>query len=344
MKMNLRWSFLNGHFGDPSLYIWEINTRHAILIDCGDLSKFSTRQLLKVTHIFLSHCHIDHFFGFDQFLRVHVGSEKIVTIMGPSQTSERVAGKLKGYTWNLIWDKNLEFVVIDFDSDKQQKKTTRFHAKNAFQAEYGPVENWTFIEPIFDSGNFKVTAITLDHRTPSMAYTVEEKISFAINKSKLDELGFIAGPWLNELKQAYLSGLLGQLIQVELKNEPPTIYSTADLAQLLLLTRPSYKIAYVTDGAAHKKNFELLFPLIKNADILIAETCFIEQDRILADETKHFTALFIARLAAEAEIKKIMPFHFSKRYLTRSDEVFSELQKNFTGEIIKLPSDKKLSI
>lgn len=334
MKTNLQWDFLNGHFGDPALYISEINTRPAILIDCGDLSHFSTRQLLKVSHIFLSHCHIDHFFGFDQFLRVHVGSEKTITLMGPPQTSERVAGKLQGYTWNLIWDKNLEFVVVDLDSEKQQKKTTRFHAKNSFRADETVTESWNSTEAIFDSASFTVTTTTLDHRTPSLAYSIEQKASFTINKIKLDEMNFKAGPWLNELKNAYLAGEWTKSIQAEFKNAPPTKHSTAELADWLLLTRPNYKIAYVTDGAAHENNFNTLLPLIKNADVLIAETCFTEQDRKLADETKHFTALFIAGLAAEAHVKKLVPFHFSKRYLNRPDEVFSELEKKFSGELI----------
>lgn len=318
------------------MYIWEANTRNAILIDCGDLSHFLTRQLFRVSHIFLSHCHIDHFFGFDQFLRVHVGSEKTITIMGPPQTSERVAGKLQGYTWNLIWDKNLEFVVVDLDSDKKLKKTTRFHAKNSFRADNSIEENWNPLIPVFESAGFKITTATLDHRTPSIAYTIEEKTSFAINKIKLDEMGFKTGPWLNKLKQAYLTGELNQPIKPEMKNSSSKIYSTAELAELLLLRRPSNKIAYVTDGAAHEKNYKILLPLVENADVFFAETCFTELDRALADETKHFTAEFIGRLATEAHVKKLVPFHFSKRYLRSPNDIFSELKKHYSGEIVEL--------
>ena len=94
--------FLNGQFGDPSLYLSQLNGDRSFLLDCGDLSKFSTKKLLRVKAIFLSHCHMDHFFGFDSFIRSHIGTDKIVQVFGPPDTSSRVAGKLQSYTWNLI--------------------------------------------------------------------------------------------------------------------------------------------------------------------------------------------------------------------------------------------------
>lgn len=337
--MHLRWNFLNGCFGDPALYIWDIKTRNALLVDCGDLSHFTTRQLLKVSHIFLSHCHIDHFFGFDHFLRVLVGSEKAVTLVGPPQTSERVAGKLQGYTWNLIWDQNLEFIVIDLDFETQQKKTTHFHAKNAFLPTDIKTEAINLKEPIYDSGTFTVSTAPIDHRTPSLAYSVQEKTSFSVNIEKLQALGFETGPWLNELKQAYLTGDLNRSILVETKVGSPKGLSSEQLAQDLLIQRPQYKISYATDGAAHEKNFASLLPLIQNSDIFFSETCFTEADRELADETKHFTAAFMGRLASAAGIKKLAPFHFSKRYMHRSFDVFSELQTKFSGELLRLTTE-----
>lgn len=83
MRMLLRAEFKNGPFGDPALYIRELNANKALLVDCGDLSRFSPRELLKADRILLSHCHFDHFFGFDLFLRLHVGIDKTTTIYGP---------------------------------------------------------------------------------------------------------------------------------------------------------------------------------------------------------------------------------------------------------------------
>ncbi|MGZ6480181.1 MAG: MBL fold metallo-hydrolase, partial [Bdellovibrionales bacterium] len=305
MRMHLRWEFFSGQFGDPALYVWDINKRNAMLFDCGDLSHFSIRQLLKVSHIFLSHCHIDHFFGFDHFLRVHVGSEKTVTIMGPPHTSERVAGKLQGYTWNLIWDQNLEFIVVDLDTERNEKKICHFRAKDGFRPSLQTSEPWDKSAPIFDSGTYKVTTTTIDHRTPSMAYAVEEKISVGVNSAELRQRDMKTGPWLNELKSAFLAGDFDRQIDADVTGGSKRTYSVSQLAQWLLLPRHRHKIAYVTDGGAHEQNFSALLELIRNSDVLFAETCFIEADRALADETKHFTARFIGRLAQESNVKRL---------------------------------------
>lgn len=142
MRMLLRADFLNGVFGDPTLFVWETNGHNAILLDCGDLSRLATRQLLKVSHLFLSHCHMDHFFGFDQLLRAHMGADKTVTIVGPPETSRRVAGKLASYTWNLIADQTLEFVAIDLHPKEGFRRIIRFRARDAFAPSDSVVEHW----------------------------------------------------------------------------------------------------------------------------------------------------------------------------------------------------------
>src|SRR5690348_5308068 len=132
MRMLLHPEYLSGPFGDPALYIWQVNEDEALLVDCGDLTRFTPRQLLKVRYLLMSHCHMDHFFGFDQLLRVHVGNDRTITIFGPPETSERVGGKLQSYTWNLLEDQSLQFIVMDLDSERRCKTETRFHAKDRF--------------------------------------------------------------------------------------------------------------------------------------------------------------------------------------------------------------------
>lgn len=337
MKMILHSEFPNGPFGDPVLYVWEINGKRALLFDCGDLTRLSTKRLLKVSHIFLSHCHMDHFFGFDLYLRVHVGSEKTTTIIGPPETSRHVGGKLEGYTWNLIEDQNLEFIVIDLDPRGGKKTMTHFHARNRFQPSDVRTELWNPESPVLDTGTYQVLTTMLDHRTPSMAYSIEEKTSFNIDSDVLRQMGLKPGSWINSLKRLFLMGGLDTgVLTVKTLDSKQKSLQALELANKLLIPRQRHKIAYVTDGSIQQENRIAILKLIQGADLLFNETCFLEVDENLAQTTKHFTAAFIGKLAQEAQVKKIAPFHFSKRYLDQPDKVLHEVAVHFQGEITKL--------
>ncbi len=341
MRMLLRPEFPNGHFGDPALYIWEINEKDALLIDCGDLSRFTTRQLLKTKYIFLSHCHIDHFFGFDLFLRVHVGSEKNTFIYGPPQTSERVAGKLQGYTWNLVYDQTLEFTVIDLDSRQKTMTTTHFHARDGFRSSRQTVAEWNPLKPVLDAGIFHVHTVELDHRTPSLAYSVEEKETVSVNSEVMKELGLRPGPWVADLKHWYLfDRAKSKQMDVPTVSGTHLSFDCKILSKKILIPRQRHKIVYATDGAANDENRRKLLTLAEGADEFYSETCFLKEDQHLADETKHFTAQFMAEVATQAKVKKIIPFHFSKRYLARPKGPLEEVAAHFKGEIGDLSQTK----
>ncbi len=335
MRMLLRTEFPNGPFGDPSLYIWQIDAPRALLFDAGDLSRFTTRQLLKVDHLFISHCHIDHFFGFDLFLRLHIGSEKNITVFGPPGTSEHVAGKLHGYTWNLIHDQNLSFDVIDLDHLNKSRLTTRFHAKAGFEATESRQEGWNAGDPIFDNGFYRIRSALLDHRTACLAYAVEERPSVKVRKSMIDVLGLQTGPWLEVLKTAYLSGESGEtVLRVPKRNGETWTVGANHLATQVLEPRQRHKIAYATDGAASRPNRESLLQLVESADLFFCETCFLSGDSDLARKTQHFTADFVGELARDARVKRLAPFHFSKRYLRTPEVILKELSTRFPGEIV----------
>ena len=76
-------SLVNDRFGDPAVFIDFLLERRAILFDLGDIHALPPRSVLRLTDIFVSHTHIDHFAGFDRLLRLLVGRPKLLRLYGP---------------------------------------------------------------------------------------------------------------------------------------------------------------------------------------------------------------------------------------------------------------------
>src|SRR5919109_3988532 len=106
---------VNGAFEDPALFIRFHYERRAMLFDLGRLDRLSAREILKLSDVFVSHTHIDHFIGFDHLLRCSLNREQELRLFGPKGFIANVCGKLGGYTGNLIRDYPLTLVVYEVD-------------------------------------------------------------------------------------------------------------------------------------------------------------------------------------------------------------------------------------
>ncbi len=90
MKPSFQTKLLNSPFDDPGLYARILREGRALLFDLGFTTSLSTRDILKISDIFVSHAHVDHFIGFDHVLRLHLKKESPLRLYGPEGFIDRV--------------------------------------------------------------------------------------------------------------------------------------------------------------------------------------------------------------------------------------------------------------
>jgi ribonuclease Z len=318
---------VNGPLGDPALYIEMKFAGRAILFDLGEIRSLSPRQLLKISHVFISHTHMDHFIGFDHLLRILLGRNKKVHFFGPPNFINHVENKLAAYSWNLIESYPYPLDLFVAEVHPNHIVTAQFKSSQAFKIEPDK-ETKSFDSIVHEEWSFLVRAAFLDHKIPCLAFALEEKAHLNIIKIELDRMGLNKGPWLQDLKEAVWKGEKDNfLLQVpsvkkgKSKVEPRPL---GTLRNRILKTTPGQKIGYVADTVYNQQTREAILNLICGADQFFIETAFLEKDNRRAREKNHLTARQAGILAGEAGVKRMIPFHISPKYSNNYDQVLEE--------------------
>lgn len=332
MARLFHYKVVNDAFGDPCVYVKLLREKRALLFDLGDIRKIPFSELLKVSHIFVTHTHIDHFIGFDQVLRAILRREEPLKIYGPLGIIKNVQGKLMGYTWNLLSDYPLSIEVYEITKDKI--KEARFSAKEAFKIEKirtTKIKENTIVEDV----QFKVKAIELSHGIPVIAYSIEEDFHINVDKVELERAGFPIGPWLGELKRViknfYRLNSEGKLELKDKVNEdlvidtPKGKRKVDSLLQLLRFTKGE-KISYVMDVAPTEDNVNKVIDFVKDSDILFCEAYFSSRDSDRAKERNHLTTALTGKIAREAKVEELVILHISPKYLENPHEIYREVE------------------
>jgi len=318
---------VNDPFGDPGLYIDFLFERRALLFDLGDLSPLSARQLLRVTHAFVSHTHMDHFAGFDTLLRLLLGRDKVLHLFGPPGFVDRVEHKLAAYTWNLVANYESDFVVRATEVHPDGRAgSAELRSRTGFRRQ--PIST-PDLPPglLLEEDTFQVRAAFLDHQIPCLAFALEEKFHVNVWKSGLEDLGLPTGPWLRSLKSAVARGEPDSMTDAVGERT----VSLGDLKEKVLRIVPGQKIAYVTDAGYTPANAEAIVDLVRNADTLFIETAFTHEEERRAAEKYHLTARQAGWLARRAGARRLVPFHFSPKHTEEGDRLISEAIRAFEG-------------
>ncbi len=174
---------------------------------------------------------------------------------------------------------------------------------------------------IYADENWQVICAPLKHRVRAWGYAVIEREQpghFQAEKAKA--LGIPPGPLYGRLKN-------GEIITLE----DGRIINGAELCGP---PRPGRKLAYCSDTIYTSNSVELA----RNADVLIHESTYLEEDLDLAERAQHSTARMAATVAKQAEVKTLILTHFSPRYEaeggSRLGELLGEAQNIFSNTLM----------
>jgi len=331
MRPSFHPRLINNPFDDPGVFIPFSFEKRALLFDLGDIHSLSTRDILKVTHAFVSHTHMDHFSGFDRLLRLFLGREKDLYLYGPEGFLKNIEGKLSGYTWNLVVQYPAPFSLHAAEVRGDRLLTCEYRCRDGFAA-VGPPTEASFTGILLSEPAFRVSAVVLDHKTDCLGFRLEERFHVNILKEALPEMGLSVGPWVRDFKQAVYAGSDPDsefVIDETDKGMELRRFRFETLSEKIARITPGQKIAYLTDLAGSPSNMEKAVALADGTDHLFVEAAFLEADRQAANEKRHLTARDAGRIAALSGVKQYTLFHYSPRYSDRAHEIEREAADAF---------------
>ena len=326
---------VNGPFDDPGLFMPFFFENRALMFDLGNIDSLSPRYILKTSHIFITHTHMDHFAGFDRLLRLFLGRDKELHLYGPGGFLKNIEGKLAGYTWNLVENFKYCFGIRAIEVHHDHLLVNSYTCHNKFLQARGP-EKKNFCGRLLEEPALTVSAAILDHNIPCLGFSVSERFHINIIKERLLSLGLEIGPWLKQFKQALYDRQDpdSEFEVIYGKKNRAKKFVLGELARQIALITPGRKISYIADVVYSKSNAEKIIALVKNSDHLFIEAAFLEKHRGTARKKYHLTAAQAGTLAAEAGVKQLTPFHFSPRYTGRENLLYREAMaafKNYTA-------------
>lgn len=249
--------------------------------------------LRSLSIVGISHFHLDHVIHLDQIFRRIFADRVSPLIIGPPGTLEKMQARIQALEWNLFGDGAFMDVLC---AGKRHR----------LQLPGGELEGTEETEA-FSDACCQFQTLELDHGIPSLAFRISEHNTCNINAEAMHQRGLKPGPWVRDLKTAFMEG---RAVEIEIQGN--TVEANT-LFDLLTLNR-GRTIVYATDFAATDGNKSRVAEFAQGADVLYCESMYLEADRELATKTHHMTARDAAEIAQAAQPGALRLFHFSRRY------------------------------
>lgn len=167
------------------------------------------------------------------------------------------------------------------------------HLRAGFPIEYKEVREGE----VYKNELFAVHAFPVLHSTPALGYTLQTHPYRRFDEAKARKAG-VKGHLFSELQQhgkAVINGKTVQYEDVTYQQEGKKVVYSGDTTYCARLVKEA-----------------------KEADLLIHDSCFLQEHQALAKEKKHSTVTDAAQAAQTAKVKKLLITHFSNRYDDRA--------------------------
>jgi len=321
---------VNGKFEDPGLFIPFRHENRAVIFDLGNIDALSPRDILKITHCFITHAHMDHFIGFDTLLRLMLGRNKKLCLFGPEGFLTRIEGKLKGYEWNLVDNFRYSLVIEATEVKKDSLQTRQYHCRNKFLTTEGDIQK-QFTGKLLDEPSFSVSAVILDHGIDCLGFKLNEKFQVNIKKTAVYDMGLDIGPWLKDFKKAlFEQKAMDSIFEISCGGREKM--PLGELAEKIAVITPGQRFTYIADTICSEENVEKIIDFVKHSDHLFIEAAFLDSERETAQEKHHLTARCAGEIARKAGARNVTLFHFSPRYQGRENQIEEEAMDAYMSE------------
>jgi ribonuclease Z len=330
---------------EPGLVADVRDERRALLVDLGpSIEALAPRVLLRVTHAFVTHTHMDHFAGFDHLLALGLGRMRRLVLWGGPGFVDQVEHKLRAYTWNVVHRYDVPLTIeahalgLDGTRTHARFESVQAFARGALDAPLvtGGAVGAPDDDVILDEPLFRVRARIVDHEMPVLAFALEEKAQVRVAVDRIAAMGLTTGAWLRTLKQAVLSGAPDAtpvaLAWHDRAGDHVASRSVGELKPLVLDTVDGRHVGYVTDLRYTAGNVAQLERLLADCDLLHIESVFADADRDQALRKNHLTTRQAGTIARHVRAKRVVPFHHSPRYRGREADLRAEVEAAWKGD------------
>jgi ribonuclease Z len=173
----------------------------------------------------------------------------------------------------------------------------------------------------FEAEDFTITAFPVTHRGPDcLGYAFEGKARRPFLPEKADGLDIPFGPERSKLVAGETITLAnGHRVRPD---------------EVLGPLEKGVKLVVVGDAG----RTDDLVEVCRDADALVIESTYLDEEADMAREFSHLTARMGAELAAKAGVKKLILTHLSRRY--REKDVLAEAQSVFPNSVVARDFDE----